>query len=73
MLAYVSFQAESSDYPECCSCYFWICLADLRGTELSLHMLKDFQSSQENNFKVLNIVSVQNKSHMIDSWIFRRT
>ena len=72
-LAYVRFQAESGDYSECCSCYFWICLADLRGTELSLHTLKDFQSSQDNYFKLLNIVSVQNKSHRIQSWIFWRT
>ena len=72
-LAYVRFQAESSGYPERCSCYFWICLADSRGTELSLHMLKDFQSSQDNSCKVLNVVSVQNKSHRVHSWVFRRT
>lgn len=72
MLACVRFQAESSDYSGCCSCYFTIYLAASRGTEPRLHKLKDFQSSQDNYFKVQNIISIQNKSHRIHSWVFQR-
>lgn len=51
-LASARFQAESSEYSECCSCCFWIGLADSR--ELSLHTPKDFQSSQDYYFEILN-------------------
>lgn len=72
VLACVRFQAESSDYSGCCSCYFCICLAASSGTEQTLYRLEDLQSSPDNTFKVLNIFSVQNKSHRIHSWVFQR-
>jgi len=45
----------------------------LRGTEVGLPTLRDFQSSPDNYFKVLNVVSVQNKLWRVHNWIFQST